>query len=360
MYGKEVDMYDLELFLGDFLEVNRKLEEMGRGREVLAIWGPPGIGKTERIRQFRKEGYEVIECPMAQFEEMGDISGMPIIVDGVTKMAPPDWVPKKEGKGILLFDDFNRASSRILKGTMQLLQYYETIYWKIPKGYSIILTANPDNAEYIVTTIDAAMLTRMKHIILRSDHKAWAEWAERRGINGSCINFILMYHEMLSNGERTNPRSLTNWFDYITFAGINDDNMNMIEMHGMASVDTEVVAAFINFIRTETDMFIEPEDILNNYDKEKSKIAEYIKDQRVDILGIILERVKNVIINPEYDSKGKKDIHARGLQNLLVDCESLRDLVYMNLQQIVSKAPKRIEMITGNRKLASIIRDVAV
>ena len=87
-----------------------------------------GIGKSELVRDYAiKAGYEFIYIAPAQFEEMGDLTGMPKIEtnannESVTRLIPPQWVPKTEGPGIFLIDDVNRADDRILRGIMQLLQ----------------------------------------------------------------------------------------------------------------------------------------------------------------------------------------------------------------------------------------------
>ena len=65
-----------------------------------------------------QEGWKLAYCAPAQFEEMGDLHGLPMRLDpdGIpgtgdetTVHMPPDWVPKEEGPGILLLDDINRA-----------------------------------------------------------------------------------------------------------------------------------------------------------------------------------------------------------------------------------------------------------
>jgi MoxR-like ATPase len=117
----------------------------------------------------------------AQFEEMGDLHGIPTIRDPTpdesnsddeyTVFAPPEWVPTAKGPGILLLDDINRADDRILRGIMQLLQNFE---WQLPEQWQIVATANPEGADYSVTPMDDAMLTRMLHFTLTFDAKAWA------------------------------------------------------------------------------------------------------------------------------------------------------------------------------------------
>lgn len=92
------------------------------------------------------DGFKVIDIPLAQIEEMGDVLGYPveeikIYKDGEEKWikavdslinkfmdrgwdtdgeqrtiyAPPSWVPRTEQPGVLLLDDANRASQRIRK-----------------------------------------------------------------------------------------------------------------------------------------------------------------------------------------------------------------------------------------------------
>ena len=60
----------------------------------------------------------------------------------------------------------------------------EYISWKLPKDWHIILTANPDNGEYLVQTIDTAQRTRFISVNLKFDDKVWAKWAEESGIDG--------------------------------------------------------------------------------------------------------------------------------------------------------------------------------
>ena len=113
---------------------------------------------------------------------MGDLHGMPIVVDPdkritgdeYTVYSPPDWVPKEEGPGILLLDDINRADDRILRGCMQLLQNFELFSWHLPDKWQIVATANPEGGDYSVTPMDDAMLTRFYDTSLNFVSKIWA------------------------------------------------------------------------------------------------------------------------------------------------------------------------------------------
>ena len=118
---------------------------------------------------------------------MGDLHGMPEKYDPTPEdnrsgdeetIFPPHWVPKEDGPGLLLLDDFNRADDRILRGIMQLLQNFELTSWKLPPKWQIVATANPEGGDYSVTPLDDAMLTRMIHATLDFDPKSWAIWAE--------------------------------------------------------------------------------------------------------------------------------------------------------------------------------------
>lgn len=183
-YGTASKAGELIDFLSHVTTTNLAKEQTGKKKTPVCIWGKHGIGKTEIVETFAKDqGYDFAYIAPAQFEEMGDLIGMPAIEEGRTVFRPPAWVPREEGPGILLIDDVNRADDRILRGIMQLLQNYELVSWKLPSKWQIVLTANPDGGDYSVTPMDDAMLTRMLHITLSFDIKEWARWAEQNGID---------------------------------------------------------------------------------------------------------------------------------------------------------------------------------
>jgi hypothetical protein len=224
-------------------------------------------------------------------------------------------VPTEEGPGILLIDDVNRADDRILRGIMQLLQNYELVSWKLPKGWQIVLTANPDGGDYSVTPMDFAMLTRMMHISLSFDVKRWALWAERNGIDTRGISFVLTYPEIVTGGERTTPRTLVQFFESI--ADIKDlkANLSIVKMLADACLDMNTVTTFISFLNNDLSKLISPDEILEAkdftkevYEKIKSVVNQQTK--RVDVLSVIVTRLVNVLVlsKDKFDAKKIENI----------------------------------------------------
>jgi len=358
-YGQRVKYDRLLSFITTNFELNDINEQSGQPRFAQCIWGHPGIGKTALVKQLKNtpvewrgkkyDGWDIRDVPIAQFEEMGDLHGIPMdcilmykiegkgpdserkeqwvpqreqtvvafredgwqIDSNVTPrtiMAPPDWVPLKPGPAILLLDDFNRASIRIIKGIMQLLQNYGMVSWKLPPGCNIVLTGNPDEQDYLVTTIDAAIITRIKHITLQEDAKQWAEWATSQNLDARGISFCLFDPEMMIGKERTNPRTLSEFFRYMkTVPSVEDlDGGGIrkdVSVHAHSLLDEETVAAFFVFCTRDMEDVIEPEDVLDGKKNVADRVKKLMKrkEPRTDILGITCERLFATMVQSETE-----------------------------------------------------------
>lgn len=253
----------------------------------LCIWGRHGIGKTRIVRDLARDmGAKFAYLAPAQFEEMGDLVGMPQVDGGVTRFAPPDWAPREEGPGILLIDDVNRADDRILRGLMQLLQNYELVSWRIPPRWHIVLTANPDGGDYSVTPMDDAILTRMMHVTLEWDAGAWARWADREGVDPRGIAFVAAHPE-LADGARTTPRTLVQFFQEISPIADLSKELPLVRLLAEGCLDEDATAAFLAFVRTGLQGAVEPEEILGavSFEGLESRL------NRLDMQSIAVSRL---------------------------------------------------------------------
>jgi AAA domain (dynein-related subfamily) len=270
----------------------------------VCIWGTHGLGKTEIAMNFARErGWKLAYCAPAQFEEMGDLHGLPFKIDPDptvhgderTVYMPPDWVPKEEGPGLLIMDDINRADDRILRGVMQLLQHFEMFSWSIPKKWQILATANPDTGAYSVTPMDDAMLTRMLHVSLSFDAKAWAAWALNAGVDKRGVDFVLTYPETVT-GKRTTPRSLVQFFNQIADISDLKGSIDLVNVLAASTLDIETATAFTAFIEESMAKLPSTQEILGAKDptdflnriKALSKPGE---GKRVDLISTIVTRL---------------------------------------------------------------------
>jgi len=356
-YGMESNATEVRKFVEHIIQTNIDAEQRTHKKSPICIWGTHGIGKTEMVQQIAQDmDFKWSYIAPAQFEEMGDLVGMPSIEDGRTIFSSPDWVPTEEGPGILLIDDVNRADDRILRGIMQLLQNYELISWKLPPLWQIVLTANPDGGDYSVTPMDDAMLTRMMHITMNFDPKAWAIWAEKAGVDSRCINFVLTYPE-IAQGRQSTPRSLVQFFQSIERIKKFSEELPLIQMLGSSCLDEETVTAFITFIQQNLSELITPEAILKtkNFDLEVEKhIKEIVQKEvlRVDIIATLCTRLVNYLTlkNIKPDKEEIKNIQSFIKMDIIPN-----DLRLSMLQDLVSSTNQALKTVMTDPAVAMLL-----
>jgi len=141
----------------------------------------------------------------------------------------------------------------------------------------------------------------MMHVTMEFDVKEWAKWAERKNIDQRGINFVLTYPEVVT-GDRTTPRTLTQFFNAIASIKDLEKELGLVQLLGDSCLDTSTVTAFINFVNSNLNKLIAPEEIVNAKDF-KAQVFEPLKTMaqrgstlRVDILATLCTRLVNYLV----------------------------------------------------------------
>lgn len=368
---------ELKTFLKHIINNNQQIQDQGKIPVAVNIEGEAGLGKTSVILQVAQElGLQCIKLNLSQIEEIGDLVGFPMkehevlknkdgetITKWITEStlplyissgfkpsgnkrmthAAPEWIQGKGEGGILILDDWTRADIRFVQAVMEIIDRQEYISWKLPKNWHVVLTSNPDNGEYLVSSIDNAQKTRFITTYLKFDKQAWAQWAEENKIDSRCINFVLMHPEIIENG--VNPRSITTFFNSISsLTNFDGDNLALVQMIGEGSVGQEVSILFTSWIANKLDKIISPEEILISSNSETviSKIKSLIYDgtnYRADIASLLSTRIVNYSVYYAKDNKIDDKIIDR-LKNIIKQ----EDLFALDNQYVIIKG-----LIAGNK-----------
>jgi hypothetical protein len=344
----KLNIRELKETINHFIKNNRYLQSKGQTPVAVNVEGEAGIGKTSAIQQLAAENeLSLVKLNLAQIEELGDLVGFPVrqfemgkktdsgvdlkwideqLVDsfkargyhvsGKSQMSYciPEWMAGATDGGILLLDDYSRADSRFQQACMELMQEQEYISWKLPKDWHILLSTNPDNGKYDVQSMDPAQKTRMANVEVVFDAEIWAEWAENAGIDGRCINFLLMNPEVIQGD--VNSRCASTFFNSISSISDFQGELPLISMVGEGTVGAEATALFTTFINNNLDKLVDPKVML--LDKDDDKVETTINDAlhvdgnyRADIASVLALRLQNFAIKYAKDNTITPEITKR-------------------------------------------------
>ncbi len=383
-----LNVKEAKQFLSHIIQNNRYLQENGKLPVAVEVIGDSGIGKTSTIIQLANElDLKFVKLNLAQIEELGDLVGFPIrqfevcLSDGdclwidehavmeYTKQGyqftganrmsycPPEWISNSSSGGILLLDDWNRADVRFIQAVMELIDRQQYISWSLPKDWHIILTANPDNGDYLVNSIDNAQKTRFISVNLKFDINCWSEWAENAQIDNRCINFLLKHPELIST--EINSRSITTFFNSISSLPSFDDNLSLIQMIGEGSVGSEFTTLFTIFINNKLDKIISPETIMTHDSEEYilntlKGIIGKDKDYRADLASILSTRIINFSLYYAKDNKIEKSFIER-LAFLMNEELFAVDLKYNMVKSIYNGNSSAFKLLMLNKDLLKFL-----
>ena len=409
MTNNEITLNEFKEVFSYLLDNNKHLEDNNLRPIAVGVEGEAGIGKTTLIEDIAKErGMTMCKVNLAQLEEIGDLVGMPIkeyevawVENGQVKQtrwmpesqtkhldlrlkltgkvrmsyAPPAWLPMDENPNgtIVFLDDYTRANSMFMQATMEIINTASYISWKLPKYTSIVLSSNPDDGQFSVTSLDNAQKTRFINFNVKFNIEDWAKWAEEAEIDGRAINFELLYGDEIfkkhNNVQTVNPRSYTTFCKAIS--GLkNWDNPDTLALILQISKgcflndkDNIIGNLFTTFIANKLDRLIQPKDMIElKWDTLEPKMKNCVYDNgnfRPEIASVLTIRFMNYVLHL-FGTKGaiKENVVYDRILEIVNNDEMLfsEDLIFHLVKNLITMYPGR----TGKLLMNPIIRNKVV
>ena len=394
----ELNSIEIKEVLSYTFDNNIQLAKDNISPNSIKISGESGIGKTSVIRQVAEEkGLQYVKLNLAEIT-VDDLIGYPTIVHEMKKNDEVVWIPEKIvdtyiesgwklvgnyrmsygvpeklapylGKDtpiVLTLDDANRATMSLLQATMEICEEGRYTSWELPKGSTVVLSCNPEDGDYIVTTTDDAHKTRTLSYDMKFDVDSWvSEFAEKYSVPDTGINFIMQHPEVVSStkdfdekGEKLAKTNIRIWTKFFyTIRSITDwgKNINLITKLAGTSIPEEHLILFTSYVNNKMNMIPSSENILNSdHESMYKKLMEITRGSsgsvRSDIAAIVCKRLMN------YSAINEKDVTEQQIDNytkLLLSDVFTEDLKFLTLRKI-GKISKFAEGLVKNPKIAKM------
>ena len=166
-------------------------------REPVFIAGPPGIGKSQIVRQAAaKMGKDAKFWDVrAVTLDPVDVRGLPNInaKDGLTHWLPPAFLPKKGERGVLFLDELPQAPPAMQSALLQLTLDRAIGDYVLPDGVSIIAAGNRPEDRSGSARLITALADRFVKLTLVPSFECWIDHVTGTGEVGIDILSFLRW-----------------------------------------------------------------------------------------------------------------------------------------------------------------------
>jgi hypothetical protein len=229
---------------------------------------------------------------------------------------------------------------------LQFLQYKVFGRHKVPEGWVIVTAGNPPEYNKSVREFDVVTLDRLKVLEVEADYQTWKKYASERGIHNAILNFLEIKKDYFYHIEMTvKGRS------YVTARGWEDLSqiIKLYEEESLA-VDETLVGQYIRNDRIVKE-FTAYYDLYNKYKKDyqldailagnasdeaKMRGANATFDERLSVLGMLIDRIqseiKDIVLTSDYLTALMEPLKAVKLASETKDAGALVELLSMQEQ----------------------------
>ncbi len=174
-------------------EAKRSLRKCIKIKRPVFMWGPPGIGKSDIVKQI---GYEqdrdVIDVRLSLWDPT-DIKGIPYFNPETRTMtwAPPSELPTDPNSNAILFlDELNSAAPATQAAAYQLILNRRVGTYILPDGVSIVAAGNREADKGVTFRMPAPLANRFLHLELRHDFDDWLSWATANKVHEQVVGYL--------------------------------------------------------------------------------------------------------------------------------------------------------------------------
>ena len=170
------------------------------------IWGPPGVGKSDAMRQLGKSLSEksgvkvcVIDVRLLLFSPV-DLRGVPVKQEEFTAWLKPkifDMSEDEDVVNVLFLDELSAAPQSVQAAAYQLCLDKKIGEHSLPENTIVVAAGNRLSDQSVSFKMPKALCNRFLHFEAKCDHASWHNWAVKAGIDPRVTAFISYNSERL-------------------------------------------------------------------------------------------------------------------------------------------------------------------
>jgi len=171
----------------------RSIRKAIQTRRPVFLWGPPGIGKSDIVKQIGEDaGREVVDVRLALWEPT-DIKGIPYYnaEKGAMVWAPPAELPTDpESTALIFLDELNSAAPAVQAAAYQLILNRRVGTYELPKGVDIVAAGNREGDRGVTYRMPAPLANRFIHLEAKVDFDDFQEWAVMNNVHPEVVGYV--------------------------------------------------------------------------------------------------------------------------------------------------------------------------
>lgn len=172
------------------------------------LWGPPGVGKSQAVRQLGKEieartgkTVNVTDVRLLLFNPI-DLRGIPTANADKTLAIwlKPQIFQMNDADGvvnILFLDEISAAPQSVQAAAYQITLDRVVGEHKLPENCIVIAAGNRTTDKSVAFKMPKALANRLMHIEVEGSFKSWKKWAVQSGVNDKVIGFLSFRQNLL-------------------------------------------------------------------------------------------------------------------------------------------------------------------
>jgi len=178
-------------------QISEALEVLVKARRPAFVWGSPGIGKSDVVRQVaRKLDRNLIDIRAVLLDPV-DLRGLPHVNGGgKAHWAIPEFLPR-DGSGILFLDELPRAPQLDQNACLQLVLDRQIGEYTLPDGWDIISAGNRITDGGGSFKLNSALSSRFIHLDAEVDLDDFCKWGVKANIDPVILAFVRFRTELL-------------------------------------------------------------------------------------------------------------------------------------------------------------------
>jgi hypothetical protein len=251
----------------------KALRKAFKKQRPIFIWGPPGIGKSDIIKQLGTElDAHVIDVRLSLWEPT-DIKGIPYFDsnDGTMRWAPPAELPSKEmashhNQIVLFLDEMNSAAPAVQAAAYQLILNRRVGAYELPDNVVIVAAGNRESDKGVTYRMPAPLANRFVHLEMAVDWDDWFDWSTINRVHKDVVGFLTFSKKDLYDFD---PKSASRAFatprswSFVSELLVDDDTDNDTLMNLVCGAIGEGLASKFMAHRKHASKLPNPSDILS-------------------------------------------------------------------------------------------------